>query len=699
MRRGLRIVLAGLLSLNLGIALADEGMWTYNQFPSAKVGDAYGFAPGSDWLKQLQLASVRIAGGCSASVVSPDGLVMTNHHCARECIQNLSGMLKKDFNKDGFIARKMEEEPHCPGMEMNQLTAITDVTQAVQDATKNVPADKFNEVQKAAVAGIEKECATGKEWRCDVVTLFRGGQYNLYKYRRLQDIRLVFAPEDAIAFFGGDPDNFNFPRYDLDVSFLRIYGADGKPWKTTNYLPFAKTGIKDGDLTFVSGNPGGTSRGMTIAQMEDQRDRALPIALIRLAQMRGWITEYQKRGKEQLRHSKAELFGVENSLKAIKGRHESLGDGVFFGQLQKNERDFRAKVAADATLNAEYGDVWDNIAAITKKRQETRKTTDALQSNFGSTLVSIARNILHHGEEKTKPNSDRLPEFTDARLPQLEQKVLSNAPIYKEFEIANLRYGLTGFREELGPDHPLVKRLLGNKSPEQVANELIKGTRLQELTMNAKGEPVSGARKTLWDADSKTLLTSKDPLLQFVASYDAEVRAARKKFEEDVQGPQKKQEERLAKARFAVYGTKNYPDATFTLRLSYGRVVGWNENGTPVAPFTDIGGAYTRNTGAEPFALPNTWLAAKNKVNLKTPFNLVTNNDIIGGNSGSPMVNKNGEVVGLVFDGNIHSLGGEFGFDELLNRTVAVHSQALLEVLDNVYPAKHIAAEIRSGQK
>lgn len=699
MRRSLAFAFTGLLSLNLGIARADEGMWTYNQFPSEKVGSAYGFAPGADWLKQLQMASVRIAGGCSASVVSPDGLVMTNHHCARECIQNLSGMRKKDFNKDGFVARKMEEEPHCPGMEMNQLTSITDVTQMVQEATKTVPADRFNEVQKATIAGIEKECATAKEWRCDVVTLFRGGQYNLYKYRRLQDIRLVFAPEDAIAFFGGDPDNFNFPRYDLDVSFLRIYGADGKPWKTSNYLPFAKTGIKDGDLTFVSGNPGGTSRGMTIAQMEDQRDRALPIALMRLSQKRGWITEYQKRGTEELRHSNADLFGVENGLKAMKGRHESLGDGAFFGLLQNNERDFRTKVAANPALFAEYGDVWDNIATITKKRQELRKTTDALQNNFGSTLFSIARNILRHAEEKNKPNSERLPEFTDARLPQLEQRVLSDAPIYKEFETANLWHGLTDFRGELSADHPLVKKLLGNDSPEQVATKLIKGTRLQELLVNAKGDPVGGLRKKLWDADLKTLQASSDPLLRFVASYDAEARAVRKKFEEEVQGPQKKQEERLAKARFAVYGTENYPDATFTLRLSYGRVVGWEESGTPVTPFTDIGGAYTRHTGAEPFALPSSWLAAKNKVNLKTPFNLVTNNDIIGGNSGSPMVNRNGEVVGLVFDGNIHSLGGEFGFDETRNRTVAVHSQALLEALENVYSAKHIAAEIRAGQK
>ncbi|MEO7106141.1 MAG: S46 family peptidase, partial [Rhodoferax sp.] len=388
-----------------------------------------------------------------------------------------------------------------------------------------------------------------------------------------------------------------------------------------------------------------------------------------------------------------------NGLKALKGRHEALADKDFFGQLQKNESDFRAKVAANPALLSEYGDVWDNIAALTKKRQEMRKSMDAVQSEFGSTLVHMARAIVRHAEEKTKPNGERLPEFTDARLPQMEQRVLSNAPIYKEFEIANLRNGLTWFREELGPDHPLVKRLLGNKNPEQVANDLVLGTKLFDLTMNKKGEATGGLRKTLWDADSKTLAASNDPMIKFVASYDTEVRALRKKFEEEVEGPQKKQEERLAQARFAVYGTDIYPDATFTLRLSYGRVVGWNENGTPVAPFTDIAGAYARNTGAEPFALPKSWLAAKDKVNLQTPLNFVTNNDIIGGNSGSPMVNKNGEVIGLIFDGNIHSLGGEFGFDGKVNRSVAVDTRALLEALDHVYPAARIATEIRSGQK
>jgi hypothetical protein len=687
------------LVLAAWVVHADEGMWTFNQFPSAKVGAAYGFTPGPEWLLQLQRSSVRIAGGCSASVVSPNGLVMTNHHCARECIQSLSGMRKKDFNKDGFIARKVEEELRCPGMEINQLSSITDVTQAVQDATHDTAPDKFNDVQKAVIAGIEKICATGDEWRCDVVTLFRGGQYNLYKYLRLRDIRLVFAPEDAIAFFGGDPDNFNFPRYDLDVAFLRIYDANGKPWKAANFLPFANTGIRQGELTFVSGNPGGTSRGMTVAQLEDQRDKALPTILMRLSQERGWLSEYQKRGNEQQRHSNDDLFGVENGLKALKGQHEALTDGTFFASLQTSEHEFRSKLQGDTALFTAYGDVWDNIAAITKKRQEMRKSTNAIQDTYGSILMDMARSILRHAEEKTKPNGERLPEFTDARLPQMVQEVLSDAPIYKELEVAKIRHGLTHLREDLGPDHPLVKKLLGTKSPEQMATELVRGCKLGELKTNAKGEPAGGLRKTLWDADSKTLAASKDPMLQFVASFDAEARAARKRFEEEVQGPLKQQEERMAKARFAVYGSDIYPDANFTLRLSYGRMLGWMENGTPVAPFTDIAGAYRRHTGAAPFALPPSWLKARSKVDLATPFNFVTTNDIIGGNSGSPIVNQNGELVGLVFDGNIHSLGGKYGFDEELNRTVAVDSRALLLALDHVYAAAHIAAEIRAGQK
>lgn len=690
--------------LAAGSAFADEGMWTYNNFPSATVKKKYGFEPTKDWLDHLRLSSVRIAGGCSASVVSPDGLVMTNHHCARECIENLSGLKKKDFNKDGFLAKTQADEARCPAYELNQLAEITDVTKRVQDATKAVAPDKFSETQKATIAAIEKECATSDDFRCEVVTLYRGGRYDLYKYRRFQDIRLVFAPEDAIAFFGGDPDNFMFPRYDLDVSFLRIYGADGKPMKMEHYLAWSTENAKDGDLTFVSGNPGGTSRTLTVAQLDDDRDYKLPLSLFRLSELRGLITEYQTRGKEQKRHSNDILFGVENSIKALKGRRDSLADKAFYAQLAKNDADFRAKVKAKPELEKAYGKTWDEIAALVKKTQEIRKEYNALERGLFSDLFGIARSIVRYNDEKNKPNGERLREYTDARLPQLKANVLSNKPIYDELEITTLTWSLTKLREDLGPDHPVVKKVLGLKSPEEVAKAALKGTKLKDLKADKNGNAIGGLRKDLFEGGKAKVDASKDPMIELVRSFDAEARAVRTRYETEIDGPMKKALENLAKARFAVYGDALYPDATFTLRLSYGQVKGYMENGREVKPLTTLAGAFERHTGSDPFALPKSWLSSKAKLNLETPFNLATTNDIIGGNSGSPMVNQKGEVVGLIFDGNIQSLGGDYGFDESVNRAVAVHSAALVEALDKIYGAKRIvdelkpAAPVKAGQ-
>ncbi|MFO0600334.1 MAG: S46 family peptidase [Myxococcaceae bacterium] len=685
------------LALCAAPALADEGMWTYNNFPSAKVKARYGFEPTKDWLDHLRLSSVRIAGGCSASVVSADGLVMTNHHCARECIENRSGLDKKDYNKDGFFAKTTADEARCPGYELNQLAEITDVTKRVQDATKDVAPEKFNEVQKATIAGIEKECATSDDFRCEVVTLYRGGRYDLYKYARFQDIRLVFAPEDQIAFFGGDPDNFMFPRYDLDVSFIRIYGKDGKPMKMDHFLKWSDGSLKDGDVTFVSGNPGGTSRGLTVAQLEDDRDFKLPMSLFRLSEVRGYVTQYQERGKEQKRHSNDLLFGVENGFKALKGRHSALADKAFFGQLAKNEADFRAKVKAKPELEKQYGATWDNIAAITKKLQGYRKEYNALERFNGGELFGLARGLLRYGDESGKPNGERLREYTDARLPQVKQGLLSNQPIYDEFEIAMLTFTLTKLREDLSPDHPVVKKVLGNKSPAEIATAAVKGTKLKDLKADKNGNPTGGFRKELFDGGKAKIDASKDPMIELARALDGDARAIRTKFEADVEGPLKKQQELLAKARFAVYGDAIYPDATFTLRLSYGAVKGYEENGAQVKPFTTIQGAFDRATGSDPFALPKSWTANKAKLGMDVPFNLVTTNDIIGGNSGSPMVNAKGEVVGLVFDGNIQSLGGDYGFDESVNRTVAVHSAALLEALEKAYGAQRLVTEIKGA--
>lgn len=677
-------------------AYADEGMWTYNNFPAARVKEKYGFEPTRDWLDHLRLSSVRIAGGCSASVVSANGLVMTNHHCARDCIENLSGLTRKDFNRDGFFARTEKDEANCPGMELNQLAEITDVTRRVQDATKGVADDKFADAQKAAVAAIEKECATGDDVRCEVITLYRGGRYDLYKYQRFSDVRLVFAPEDGIAFFGGDPDNFTFPRYDLDVSFVRIYGKDGRPAKLEHHLTWSDGTIKEGDATFVSGNPGGTSRGLTVAQLDDDRDYRLPATLFRLAELRGYVTQYQTRGKEQKRHSNDLLFGVENAFKALKGRHGALADKIFYGQLVKNEQDFRAKVKAKPELEKQYGAVWTNIEQLVKLQQAYRREYNALERGPTSELFGYARSLLRYGDEAAKPNAERLREYTDSRLPQFKARVLANTPVYDEFEIATLTWSLTKIREELGADHPFIKRVFGNKSPADLATAAVKGSKLKDIKTDKTGAATGGYRKELFDGGKAKIDASKDPMIELARAFDPDARAIRKKYETEVEGPMKKQQELLARARFAVYGDSIYPDATFTLRLSYGAVEGYNENGARVQPFSRLAGAYERHTGAEPYALPKTWLTAKPKLNLETPFNFATSNDIIGGNSGSPVVNAKGEVVGLVFDGNIQSLGGDYGFDKEVNRTVAVHSAAILEALDKVYGAKRIVDELTS---
>ena len=678
--------------LSAGLVLADEGMWTFNNFPSETFKKKYGWAPTQEWLDHVRLSSVRIAGGCSASIVSPQGLVMTNHHCAHECIEQKS-TAKKDLVKGGFFAKADADEIKCPDLELNQLSEITDVTKTVQDATKGAADDKFNDVQRSAIAKIEKDCATSDDVRCEVVNLYRGGRFDLYKYQRYQDVRVVFAPELAIAFFGGDPDNFNFPRYDLDVSFLRIYGKDGKPAKTDNYFKWSTENAKDGDVTFVSGNPGGTSRLLTLAQLEYDRDVKWPTAIARLSEYRGFLNQYAKKGTEAERVAKKDIFYVENSLKAIKGRHQALADKAFFKSRVDAEKAFRTKVDADPKMKS-YGAAWDGIAASMDKLRIYRKDYD-LERAIQSDIFSYARTLLRNGDESTKPNGERLREYADARLPQLKQNLLADVPFDAEFETAKLAYFLTKLREELGADHPVIKRVYGQKSPEEIAAATVKGTKLKD----AKN------RKKLFEGGKKAVDDAKDPMIELARAFDPDARIARKKIEDEVDGVVKKNGELLAKAMFQVYGTSVYPDATFTLRLSYGKVDGWDEGGARVNPVTTFAGAFERNTGRDPFALPKSWLDAKPKLDLTTPFDLVTTNDIIGGNSGSPMVNKDGEVVGLVFDGNIHSLGGDYGFDEKVNRTVAVHSAALIEALGKVYGAKRLVDELKptatpkAGQK
>ena len=645
----------------------------------------YGFTPTQGWLDHLRLASVRLPN-CSASFVSSRGLVMTNHHCAHSCIEQLSTK-ERDFVQTGFYAGAEADEVKCPTMEVNQLGTITDVSERVGKATAGLEGQKYAEALKAETAKIEKECATSDSLRCDVVSLFHGGAYNLYQYNRYQDVRLVFAPEFEIAFFGGDPDNFEFPRYDLDVAFVRVYDG-GKPAKIADHLAWSAAGAKEGELTFVAGHPGGTDRQLTIAELEYRRDYSLPDRLIQLSQLRGEMTQFTMRGPEQKRIANHALFSLENSLKALSGQRESLVSRALWDAKVAEEAELRARLAKDPAKQGKYGGAFAAIEKALGEQRPLRHTQRLLEGGGlagGSELFGVARMLVRAPVEQAQPNEKRLREYRDSSLPALRQRLFSKAPIYDELEIEQLRFGLTKLRELLGSDDAVVKKVLGKESPEQLARRLVTGSKLRDLAV----------RQKLWDGGKAAVDGSDDPIVQLARLVDPDARAIRKKFEDDIESVLKKNDELVAKARGELFGTDTYPDATFTLRLSYGAVKGYSSRGHEVRPLTTIGGAFEHATGQAPFQLPQSWLGAKARLNAATPMNFCASNDIIGGNSGSPVFNKDAQVVGLVFDGNMESLGGNFGYDGTANRMVAVHSEALIEALGKIYGADRIVRELR----
>ena len=672
-------------------AFAAEGMWTPDNLPKAQLQEKYKFAPDAKWAGHVQHAALRLAGGCSGSFISPTGLVLTNHHCVNSCVQQLS-TADKDFIKSGFYAKEEKDEIKCPEIELNRLDTIADVTARVKQATNGKDGEAYSKAEKAVKSDIEKECVgkNSANTRCDVVSLYHGGVYDVYKYHRYQDVRLVFAPEFAIAFFGGDPDNFNFPRYDLDMGVLRAY-ENGKPAKVVDYYPFSKNGADENELTIVVGNPGGTDRHLTIAQLETSRDVSTPHVLLLLAELRGVLEQFRTESSEHARIAQNELLGIENSYKVFKGRLEALQDPEVFNFKHRQEQELRDFVDADASRRAKYGKAWDEIA----KAQATYRDI-AVQYRFAegrpgiySEYFSFARALVRGAEERKKPNAERLREFTESQLPSVTQSLFSTAPVYPDFEKVKLVWSLTKLREWLGTDSPFVRKVLGKESPEALADKWIAATKL--------GDPA--VRKALWDGGADAIAKSDDPFIVLARSIDPDARAIRKRYEDEVQSVVDKNSELIAAARFEKYGTGVYPDATFTQRFSFGEVKGWNEKGTWIKPFTDIAGAFAHATGFEPFALPQSWLDAKNALDLQQRLNFVTTNDIIGGNSGSPVINRNAEIVGLVFDGNIESLGGDFWFDERVNRTVAVHSGAILEALHKVYKADRLTKEIEAARK
>jgi len=670
-------------------ASADEGMWTFNGFPKALLEKQHGVKVTDAWLDHVRLSSVRLAQGCSGSFVSPGGLVMTNHHCARSCVQELS-TAEKDLIALGFHARAAADELGCPELEVNQLVEITDVTARMKKATAGLDGQRFKDAQKAETGRIEGECQTSPALRCNVVTLYHGGRYDLYRYRRYQDVRLVFAPEEAIAFFGGDPDNFMFPRWDLDVSFLRVYEG-GKPLQTRDFLAWNAAGPREGDVVFVSGHPGGTDRLLTVAELEYQRDIELPETIQRYSELRGALTEFQVRGAEQKRVSTDLLFGVENSLKARRGAREALVDRQFFAQKVAAEAAFKKKLAGDRMTGPAALQAFAAIQQAEDLQRNVRFDVAYVSgaSGFLTDYFRIARILVRGGDERPRPNEERLEEFQEANLPALTLALFSPAPINDEFEIFKLTWSLTKLREMLGPDHPFARKVLGQESPAELARRLVTGTGLRDVAV----------RKQLWEGGKAAVDASQDPMILLVRSIDPDARAVRKMYESEIESVRKKGSEAIALARFAVEGTSAYPDATFTLRLTFGVVKGWTEGKKVIPAFTTLAGAFERHTGRDPFALPRSWLDAKARLDLRTPFNFAATTDIIGGNSGSPVIDRDGRAVGLVFDGNIWSLGGDYGFDERLNRTVAVDAAGLTEALDKIYGATRLLEELLPAGK
>jgi hypothetical protein len=661
---------------------ADEGMWTYDNFPATKVKQQYGVTIDGAWLDRVREASVRLAG-CSASFVSPEGLILTNHHCITACLSENSSK-EKSLLDDGFVARSRGEEIPCRTQVADVLVGMENVTDKVEAATRGLDERTANEARKRTLTGLEQACEKDTGLKCQAVALYNGGQQFLYRYKRYTDVRLVFAPETDIAAFGGDPDNFQFPRWCLDMGLLRAY-ENGKPVKVARPLRINFEGPKAGEFVLVSGHPGSTDRLLTVDQLLALRNDELPPSLLRSNELRGRYIEFAKKGDAERRITADTLFSLENGIKVRRKQLDALLDEGMMSDKRAQEAELRARVAADPSL-AGFGDPWADIAAANARARDIDTELGYLEggAGFQSRLFHIARTLVRGAEERGKPNAERLREFTDAQLPRVEQQLAAATPVYPEVERLTMSFGFERMREWLGPDHAVVRKLLAKDSPDSLAASLVDGSKL--------GDPA--VRLALWNGGSAAIAASDDPMIKLAREVDAPARALRKRYEDEVQAPIAAAEEKIARARFKVYGTEVYPDATFTLRLNYGTVQGWVEKGSPVEPFTRLGRAFDRATGQPPFNIPASWERARGKLDLATPFNLTSNNDIIGGNSGSPLLNARGEVVGLIFDGNIHSISGSFWFDTAKNRAVAVHPAIMREALRKVYDAPALLKEL-----
>jgi hypothetical protein len=667
---------------------AEEGMWTFDNPPLKQLAAKYNFHPTQAWLDHLRLSSVRLDDGGSGSFISSDGLLLTNHHVARGQLQKNS-TAEHDYIRDGFYATTQDQEMKSPDMEVNILVGMENVTDKVQGAAKGIKDPKEAiKARESVIAQITKDSKDKTGLRSDIVSFYNGGEYWLYTYKAYTDVRIVFAPEQQAAFFGGDPDNFTYPRYDTDMAIFRVYD-NGKPIHTDNFLKWSAKGAAPGELVFVSGHPGSTSRDDTMAQLVTERDIVEPGVTEYLQRRIADAQKFAAQGPEQARLVATTIFGLQNALKVYIGRKDALADKAILEKKQADETDFRARIDANPEWKKEFGGTWETIA----KAEELVKPEIKGQifRRADSRLFNLALTIVQYVAEIKKPDGERLPQFHDAGLQTLKFQLASPAPIPVATEKLYMTTALTLGLEKMGNDDAYFKAILNGSDVATTVNTLIDGTKM--------GDPAF--RKSLIDGGEEAVAASTDPMIVAARHLDPIVRASTMRLRDTISTILTPAGEKLGKARFLAYGRDAYPDATFTLRLSYGTVDGYPYNGTIAPPFTTFYGLYDRAASFSnkyPFDLTAKQAAALPKLDLSTPINFVTTNDIIGGNSGSPVVNRDGELVGLVFDGNIESMAGDFVYDGTKNRCVAVHSAGMMEALRKIYNAGALADEIE-GKK
>jgi hypothetical protein len=667
---------------------SDEGMWLLNNPPRQLLKDKYNFDLKDDWLTHAQKASVRFNNGGSGGFVSPDGLIVTNHHIASDALQKLS-TTTRDLLRDGFHAKSRADELKCPDLELNVLQSIEDVTEKVNAAVKPemTPAEAFA-LRRGIMAQIEKDSLDRTGLRSDIVTLYNGGLYHLYRYKKYTDVRLVWAPEENIAAFGGDVDNFEFPRHGLDVSFLRAY-EDDKPAKAEHWFKWSKTGPADGDLVFVTGHPGTTNRLELLSKLEHRRDATLPYTLARLRALEAALSQFSERNPDNARLAVTDLHRVANARKAFSGQYQGLLDPKVLEQKAAAEKKFFDAAKFGGAAGNDAGTAFNTLGRVQVMFRAFEKDYYLLERGdaFYTELFPIARHLVRMPVELAKPKADRLREYRESNLESLRFQLFSPAPIHADLERAKLATSLTFLAENFGGGHPLVEKILAGKNPANRAAELVAGTKLFD----------PAERKTLADGGAKAVETSDDAMIRLAGSIDEEARKLRKRYEDEVEEPERQAYAAIAKFRFTLYGSDVAPDATFTLRLAFGVVKGYEVDGAKLPFHTTFGSAFTtaeRQQHKHPFDLPKRWRDGKDKLDAKTAFNFVSTADTIGGNSGSPVLNRAGELVGINFDRNRHGLVRNFVYTEVQARHISVHSAGVLEALRKLYDADDLVREL-----